>query len=59
MFKLTFKYNYLNVSSISNNFVFPTFKIDKKAFKWHYKKFINSSNITNKSLSEFIIKYLK
>ena len=59
MFKLTFKYNYLNVSSISNNFVFPTFKIDKKAFKWHYKKFINSSNITNKSLSEFVIKYLK
>jgi hypothetical protein len=58
-FKLIYKYNYLNVSSISNNFVFPTFKIDKKAFKWHYKKFINSSNITNKSLSEFVIKYLK
>ena len=59
IFKLIFKYNYLNISSVSNDFVFPTFKIDKKAFKWHYKKFINSSNTSNKSLSDFIIKHLK
>ena len=59
IFKLIFKYNYLNVNSVSNNFAFPTFKIDKKAFKWHYKKFINSSNTSNKSLSDFIIKHLK
>ena len=59
IFKLIFKYNYLNISSVSNDFVFPTFEIDKKAFKWHYKKFINSSNTSNKSLSDFIIKHLK
>jgi len=57
--KMIFRQNILNISSVSENIIFPKFKIDKKAFKWYYKGLINSSKISNKSLNNFIEEELK